>query len=263
MEQPAAEPDRTSSEQAERAAVLAAIAEIAGEQDVGAATVAQISKRAGLTRHRFYELFGNRDRCLDESYDAVVAQVDTRVRAACAEGRSWTERMRCGLRAALACFDEDPALAKLCVLHALGAAPATIRRRRRVFVELVRAVEAGGSAAGAAPSPYIAEGIVGGAFALIETRLAADPPPSLAELVNPIMWMIVLPYLGPGAAARELARAAPADGEEGGEASAAPAPAALDPRVLARESDGRAAALLRARPTRLRRARGGEHARNR
>jgi DNA-binding MarR family transcriptional regulator len=53
-----------------------------------------------------------------------------------------------------------------------------------------------------------AEGVVGGVFAVIHTRLLDDADAPLTDLLGPLMSMIVLPYLGARAAARELARPA-------------------------------------------------------
>ena len=62
-----------------------------------------------------------------------------------------------------------------------------------------------GKAAGD-PLPLTAEGLAGGAFSLIHSRLLQEDGGSLVELLNPLMSMIVLPYLGPAAARKELDR---------------------------------------------------------
>jgi AcrR family transcriptional regulator/DNA-binding MarR family transcriptional regulator len=68
---------------------------------------------------------------------------------------------------------------------------------------------------GASPPPLTAESLVGGAIAVIYGRLVARPGAGehdrrpLVELVNPLMSMIVLPYLGPAASRRELERSTP------------------------------------------------------
>ena len=56
-----------------------------------------------------------------------------------------------------------------------------------------------------APTRLTAEGVVGGVLSVLYARLAArrQRQPTV-ELLNPFMRMIVLPYLGAAAAAREL-----------------------------------------------------------
>jgi AcrR family transcriptional regulator/DNA-binding MarR family transcriptional regulator len=72
-----------------------------------------------------------------------------------------------------------------------------------------------GPGADGGPSRLIAEGVVGAVLAVLHARLSAREPrsaqsPSLTSLLSQLMSMIVLPYLGPAAARRELARAVPA-----------------------------------------------------
>jgi DNA-binding MarR family transcriptional regulator len=55
----------------------------------------------------------------------------------------------------------------------------------------------------------VAEGVVGAVLGVLHARLLARNPKSLTGLRGQLMGMIVLPYLGPRAAAAELTRPAP------------------------------------------------------
>ena len=57
-------------------------------------------------------------------------------------------------------------------------------------------------------SSLIAEAVVGGAWGILQSRLLEAEPGPLTELVNPLMSVIVLPYIGREAALRELSRPA-------------------------------------------------------
>jgi hypothetical protein len=100
-------------------------------------------------------------------------------------------------------------------------------RRGWVIAQLTAAVEEGGSQNKINHTPPVltAEGIVGGVLAVLQARLsysAYEPSPTLTVgdgldggggligLTNPLMAMIVLPYLGSAAARRELQRPLPA-----------------------------------------------------
>lgn len=50
---------------------------------------------------------------------------------------------------------------------------------------------------------------MGSVLAVLHARLLASAAPTLVELTNPLMGMIVLPYLGPAAARKELERPLP------------------------------------------------------
>jgi DNA-binding MarR family transcriptional regulator len=58
-----------------------------------------------------------------------------------------------------------------------------------------------------------AEGVVGGALAVLYARFTdrrrAERPEPFVRLLGPLMAMIVLPYLGPAGARREIARPVP------------------------------------------------------
>ena len=104
-----------------------------------------------------------------------------------------------------------PRTAALCVVDSLAAGPEALERRARVVDALVGAVDRGRREAGtqAGLNRVIAEGVVGAVLGVLYTRLREPAPKPLLSLRGQLMSMIVLPYLGPEAAAAELARRAP------------------------------------------------------
>lgn len=196
----------------QRARVLGAMVELVRERGVGSVTVAHVVARAGVSRRTFYELFEDRDACFLAAFDSAVARIAERVVPAyTAGGSTWRERVRAGLAALLGFIDEQPAAGALCVVDALAGGPLAIARRTRVIDVLIEVVQEGrGEAqAGRRPRRLAGEGVVGAVLAVIHGRLVAQDPEPLARLLNPLMAMVVLPYLGPAAAERELALRAP------------------------------------------------------
>ncbi len=107
-------------------------------------------------------------------------------------------------------FDAEPGVAALCVVDVLGAGPDALERRAEVIDALVGAVDRGrrDAAAANAPQPRDRGGRGGsGAGRPLHPPARAKPKP-LLPLRGQLMSMIVLPYLGPEAAAEELARRA-------------------------------------------------------
>jgi DNA-binding MarR family transcriptional regulator len=100
-------------------------------------------------------------------------------------------------------------------VHAPAGGPRVLARRTQVLDELARVVDAGRPrrASRRMASPVVAEGVVGAVLAVLYTRLLARAPdsaePELIELHGQLMSLIVLPYLGANASARELERTAP------------------------------------------------------
>jgi AcrR family transcriptional regulator len=197
--------------EAHRVRILSAMAQLVCEHGMESVTVSRVVRLAGVSRRTYYLLFENRGDCLDAVLEEAVALAAERVEPAYRSRERWVDGVRAGLLALLELFDEAPELAQLCVVHAVAAPPATLARRGEVLSDLAAVLEEGGGAArvGRAPPPLTAEGVVAGALGVMHTRLLRREPQALVELLNPLMAMIVLPYLGNAAALRELSRPAP------------------------------------------------------
>ncbi len=222
----------------QRARILAAMTEVASERGAGNVTVAHVVSRSGVSRRTFYELFDDREACFLAAFDDAAQQIAARVLPAYAGEKRWRDRIRAGLAALLDFLDEEPLVGRLCVVESLAAGPLALERRAHIVEAVKRALEEGraeGKGQREAP-PLTAEGVVGAVSSVLHARLAepvavlalgeaagsarpsrprsgAGPSAgrrSYAELLNPLMGMIVLPYQGAAAAARELDRPLPA-----------------------------------------------------
>lgn len=199
--------------QIQRARILAATLDVVARLGASGVTVANVVARSGVSRRTFYEVFSDREDCLLAAFEDALARAAERAVPAYEAERRWHERVRAGLGALLCFFDEEPAAARLLVSESLAAGPQVLARRGQVIARLVSAVDEGREEAGGRvqPPPLTGEGAVGGVVSILQ-RAIADPSRDepLAALVNPLMALIVLPYLGTAASQRELERAAPA-----------------------------------------------------
>jgi AcrR family transcriptional regulator len=204
--------------------MLTAAAQVVAEGGYGGMSVARITVRAGVSRRTFYDLFADRQDCFLAVFDDGVARAGDVAGAAYGAAQDgWRERVRAGLGALLGVFDDEPVLSSLLVVDALGAGPRVLERRAQVIETLARIVDEGrdgpagrGASRGRRSPPLTAEGVVGAVLSVIHARLLPagpdlrrSPAPRLTPLLNELMGMIVLPYLGPAAAEEELARGAP------------------------------------------------------
>lgn len=208
----------------QRARILGAMTSVAAERGAANVAVAHVVERAGVSRRTFYELFSDFQDCLLAAIDDALARVRARVLAAYDPAEPWRVRTRSALVALLNFVDEKPAVGRLLVVESLGAGPRALERRRRALELLIAAVDAARTETrGGANAPALAaEAIVGGALALLHTRMIdvgappsngdAPSPGRLVELTNELMSMIVLPYQGGGSARRELERPMPTRG---------------------------------------------------
>jgi AcrR family transcriptional regulator len=169
-------------------------------------TVGMVTARAAVSRRTFYESFSDLEDCLLAAFDHALDVLAERVLPAYDAEREWQARVRAGLGALLACLDGEPALRRLLFVEALSAGPRVLARRAQVLEELAVVVD-GGRGDDRAPEGVpllVAEGVVGGVFGVIHARLFQRRAEPLADLLGSLMAMIVLPYRGSEAAAREL-----------------------------------------------------------
>jgi AcrR family transcriptional regulator len=200
--------------QIQRTRILAAVAQVADAQGVANLTVADVVTRAGVSRRTFYETFSDCEDSLLAALQDAVTRASARVLPAYeAERGPWRARIRAGLVALLQLFDEQPHMARLLVVEWLAAGARALERRQLLLAQLASAVDAGRGArsdTGAAVPELTAEGVVGAVASLLHARLLSRQADArLIGFTNPLMAVIVLPYLGPAAARKELEQSQP------------------------------------------------------
>jgi AcrR family transcriptional regulator len=205
----------------QRARILGAMTEVASERGAANVTVAHVVARSGVSRRTFYELFDDREACFLAAFDAAAARIAAHVVPSYEGEARWRDRIRAALAELLEFLDEEPEGGRLCIVESLAAGPRALERRARVVEIVKHALDEGhGETKGArAPPPLTAEGVIGAVSSVLHARLTeAKPAPrsgssvtgsssgSFAELLGPLMGMIVLPYEGMAAATREVER---------------------------------------------------------
>lgn len=207
----------------QRARILSAMFDVACERGAGNVSVAHVVERSGVSRRTFYEVFNDREDCFLGAFGEAVSYASERVLAAYRSQEKWRDRIRVALIALLGFLDEEPVIGRLLIVESQDGGAATQQCRAQILAALTSAIERGrtleGTPSGAQadehaktslPPSLTGEGVIGGALAIIHSRLVDGNRGPLVELTNPLMSMIVLPYLGSAAARRELERPVPA-----------------------------------------------------
>jgi AcrR family transcriptional regulator len=204
-------------EELQRARVERALAEeMAAREDPHTVTVADVTARAGVSHRAFYELYANKEACFQAAFEAGLALAAEEMYAAYARQARWHDGVRAALAELLGLLDREPALARLCIVYALGGGRPVLQRRMQAIELLCEFVDRGRlDAHGRVQPPEVAaEGVVGAVLAVLHTRLVASAgvkrPQPLSELLGPLMNLILLPYMGAAKAGRELTRPTPA-----------------------------------------------------
>jgi AcrR family transcriptional regulator len=203
--------------------MIAAMVDVVSERGRSSATVAHVVARSGVSRRTFYEVFDDFEDCFLAALDQSVERAREYVLAEYESGQKWSIRVRAGLVGLLEFLEDEPAMARLCIVETLGAGRKVNGRRQDVVDILVATVDEGRGQARSAPTlpALTSEAVVGGVLSVLHARLAPRPGVSkagaragnhrvaLLELTGSLMGMIVLPFLGPAAAKKESARATP------------------------------------------------------
>jgi AcrR family transcriptional regulator len=199
----------------QRARIIAATIAVATEHDVGGVTVSRVITKARISRRTFYELFGDAEDCVCAAYEQILGRAALRARPAYEAEKRWVDRVRAGLCAALEFFDEQPQFSRLCFLQAPAAGEQMLVCRARLVRSLAEALDEGyASERSSRVRPgLLSQAAIGGVLEILHTRLLAGQAIDLAQLSGQLMAVIVLPYLGPAAARRELERGTRSVGE--------------------------------------------------
>lgn len=194
--------------QIQRSRMLAAAVEAVEEVGYTRMTVAQVIGRARVSRKTFYDVFTDREDCFLAAFEQALSQASSIAQDAYARESSWRDGIRAALARLLMFMDEEPGLAKLCIVEALGAGERVLERRAKTLDEIAAVIDRGRQVTNAIREPpsVTAEGVVGAIFAVLHTRVLEQGDERLTDLLGALMSMIVLPYLGARAAGRELSR---------------------------------------------------------
>jgi len=188
----------------QRGRMLAAAVAVAAERGYAQMTVAQVIRRARVSRKTFYLVFRDREDCFAAAFDMAVARAAGAAEDGFRDEPGWREGVRAGLAGALAFLDDEPGLARVCLVEVLCAGPRVLARRKELLAKLAAVLDNGRAVATLTPPPLTAEATVGAVLAVLHARLLDGQEGHLSDLLGSLMSMIVLPYLGPEEAAREL-----------------------------------------------------------
>lgn len=197
-------PEEVAESQRQR--LLAAMAESVAIRGYAATSVERVIELAGVSRSTFYEQFTNRQECVLVAYDAVLERFLDQLSAACSGGRAWGDRVAAAIAAAVEFASQRPEEARLLALDAV-AVDGKAARHALAGVERLAAMLRTGREhhRRATDLPEVTErALVGAVASAVNWRLLAGE--SLAGLEPQLVQLVLTPYLGPAAAARQAAK---------------------------------------------------------
>lgn len=192
----------------QRERLLASVAHEVARVGYRATTITGIVKLASVSTRDFYEIFDSKEECFLTAFDVVRDHIATLIEDAAALEPDWPRQIVAAARAVLEFFATEPDLARLCLVEAVTATPASSIRFREAVLAGAPAV-ARGRAQLADPDsliPEIESSIVGGAVSLAARCVAAGEVERLPGLLPGLAEFILSPYLGDERAAEMAAR---------------------------------------------------------
>jgi AcrR family transcriptional regulator len=171
--------------------VVAAVA----EHGYNAATIAQITAEARISRRTFYEYFEGKQECFLAAYEMIEAHVLDSMLSAPGADAPWPDRVRARLAALLDVLCRDAAVSRCFLVEPL-AAGAEVAARYRESMQLL--------AAALRPEPPPSglnmevrdQALIGGIATLIVRRLNSAAPARLPDLLPDLTELALAPYVG-------------------------------------------------------------------
>ena len=175
-----------------RSRLLAGMVEAIAEVGYADLTLADIVRRARVSRRTFYEHFGSKEDCLLALYGAQTARVAAEIEGAIRDVPPGEARIGVGTAVYLAALQSQPGLVRTLLVEILHVGPRGLAMRRqgmRRFADLLlREMDAAG--ARTARSPAIAMALVGGINELILEAVEEDRVDRLTGLAAPVAALV-------------------------------------------------------------------------
>jgi AcrR family transcriptional regulator len=192
-----------------RQLILEAMVRVVGRKGYKATSVADTIEEAGVSRTTFYKHFEDKHECFLAAYDLVVERVLREVIANCDGKQDWLVRVRVGLATIVEMFALDPELARTAIVEVAAAGAEARRRHWDAIVRFTEFLEDGKELAGGRELPdNIALMAAGAVSGLIFDELLTGRAERLPDLLPDLLFAMLVPYIGPGAATEEMRRAA-------------------------------------------------------
>jgi AcrR family transcriptional regulator len=192
-----------------RQLILEAMVRVVGRQGYKAASVADVIVEAEVSRTTFYKHFEDKHGCFLAAYDMVTERVLGGVIANCDVRQPWLDRVRVGLTTIVEQFALDPELARTAIVEVVAAGADARQRHWNAVTRFTEFLEDGEDLTGGRDLPdNIALMAAGAVSGLIFDELLTGRAERLPKLLPDLLFALLVPYIGPGAATAEMRRAA-------------------------------------------------------
>jgi AcrR family transcriptional regulator len=179
---------------------------VTAERGYAGASVTGVLARAKVSRVVFYERFAGLEAALVAVIDDTLEAMAGLVGQAFEEEESRQDGLRSALAEVLAFLDSRPALARVCIIEALGAGQLVLARRERNIGALGALITQHIDVERRESATLAAEAVMASVVGIVQARLVKREPEPLIGLLGTLMALIVGTQFGARAAAPEMER---------------------------------------------------------
>jgi len=194
-----------------REEILAAMIRVVGRKGYRETSVADVIAETPTSRTTFYKHFEDKHDCFLIAYDMLVERVFAEVVGRCDGELTWLDRVQKGLEAIVEMFALDPELARTAVVEVAAAGAEARQRHWDAVARFTEYLEEGRQLSDDRELPenisLMSAGAVSG---LIFDELLAGRAAQLPGMLPDLLFAMLVPYIGPRAAAEQMRRAAEA-----------------------------------------------------
>jgi AcrR family transcriptional regulator len=186
----------------QRQRILAGAVKVFAQLGYRQASVADVVKAAAIARGGFYENFSSKKDCFFAIYDSAAEAAMEAVGKACAATQDgFPERVDAGITAMLSWIEENPDLARVCVVEGPAVGPAITERFEKLIGDFAALLRSGRDDLDSDELPgTVEETVVGGLYWLLYYALLEERPKRVGRLRPQLVEFSLIPFIGAEAA---------------------------------------------------------------
>ena len=186
----------------EREWILIGIAECCAARGLEQTSIEDVCAAAGVSRESFDASFADTGECLGAAMESIVEQAWRALGEVGSAEKPWAAELRDGVAALLRVLAERPAFAQVALVEAPVAGGRAAALHGSAKAALLEFIERGREQAEPGLPAGAERGALAGAEALAVREVLAGRAAQLGEAAPDIVYMLAVPFLGVGAAAR-------------------------------------------------------------
>jgi AcrR family transcriptional regulator len=182
-----------------RRRMVDAMSELCAEQGYEATKIADVVRRAHVARKTLYDNFSGKEELFLAAFETTLADAEADVTEAfdSIPATDWEARTKAGLRALLKFVAAHPAAARLALVEAPAASPASAARYEAAVEGLIARLREAAPPGTGRPAT-LEEALVGGTVWIVQRQVRRGHAAAAADLLPELADFVVSPYRSVG-----------------------------------------------------------------